>query len=92
MPWILYPDTRFVTDEQIVSWAHDAMVNDELAAESRRRGDAGVPDDYWPNIARPSYQDARAYLDDRGDVTFASDDADPAMLRERAQTERLLRD
>jgi len=82
MPRIIYPEVRTVTEEWVVGQAHDLLVNDALEAEALRVGAENVPDGYWPEIARPSYDEAYEILADSGVVTFASDDLDDARFCE----------
>lgn len=86
MAYILYPESRWVTEDWVITQAHDQMVNDALDAEAARVGAENVPDGWWPEVPMPDYFAAREYLEDRGDVTFARDereqDISPSEWRE----------
>jgi hypothetical protein len=68
---IIYPESRNVTEEQVIVWAHDDLVN---AAYASLPQDAKSQEDAMErlsaSIARPSLEDAMVILEDNGSVTF----------------------
>ena len=63
---IIYPENRMVSEETVISWAHDEVANSTI-------GD--IPEELYSAaleaIPRPSLEDAIAILEDVGAVTFA---------------------
>jgi hypothetical protein len=79
MQHIIYPENRYVTDYEVVVWAHDDLVNGAIKA-----GDHRDIEEIAASFARPTIEEAMQILEDSGSVTFVKIPArfsDPAYLK-----------
>ena len=69
---VIYPDDRYVSEETVIGWALDDLVNNAYAVlpqEEKNQEDA--LDRISASITRPSLEDAIYILEDNGSVTFS---------------------
>lgn len=68
---MIYPESRMVTEEMVMVWAHDTLVNQSyraLPADQQSNDDA--MEQLFHSTPKPSVEDAIAILEDAGEVTF----------------------
>ena len=82
---VLYPERRMVTEAQVLTWASDSYYNnadfhrcvtcgDHALAENGCEHETTVPEYNVPTPKPETLEDAMAWLEDRGEVTFARRD------------------
>ena len=67
----IYPERRIVSEDTVVGWAHDQLVNDafrDLTPE--QRGEDGAMKRLSKTIEKPTVEDAMDILEDAGVCSF----------------------
>jgi len=76
MPYIIYPQKRYINDVDVIQWAHDCMVNAAVDERVKRFGPFNDDTDEYENfcktVPRPDLEAAVLYLEDGGYATFTN--------------------
>jgi hypothetical protein len=69
---IIYPDDRYVSEDTVIRWALDDLVNNAYAALPKEQKDAdNAIESLLASTPCPSLEESIAILEDNGSVTFA---------------------
>lgn len=68
---IIYPENRVVSEETVIVWAHDTLVNNAFSVlpDAEKQNDNAI-ELLSKSIPVPELFDAIAILEDAGEVTF----------------------
>jgi len=68
---ILYPENRYVSEDTVIVWAMDDLVNSEIARGAFKDDEDGSQlAAYSLGMKRPTLRQAMEILSDNGSVTF----------------------
>ncbi len=71
---LIYPERRRITESKVIDWAFDILCNDAIL-EHQLSG-CTCEESHLLNLERPTLQEAKDLLEDRGVATFEREDGD----------------